>query len=509
MSKARLFAKHFSYNTLATLLSMAIQIFVILVVAKFVGPRPFGYWQLYVFYATYCGILHAGWCDGLYLIFAGYRREDLPWTWLKKNSLHYFTVELLLSLAIAIWALLTKEGPVLLVALALALTVLVSNVRNYLFSLMQATNHLLVFAKTNILDRLIYLMVMIFCLLSGVRSLWLLLGADLLSRSISLGYAYLKFYRPGLACLRRKQKQVVIKEGLAFLQGERVKSNEKTETESLVQLDLSPRTVFHAGGALLLANLAGGLYIGVVRYFIQRNYSIESFGRLSLMISMANLVIFFVNGVSVIVFPFLKTVKADQLRANYQSLKRLFVFATAFLLLGYFPIRLVISYWLPHYGEVMPLFAFVYPLFVFEGQLALLTNSYLKAYREEVAMLKWNGMLLILTILWTYCSLQLGRNLWMTFGGLLMVYMIRLFGSEWLLNRQLRLTLWPDNLRQLAILLVYLILANSLSVGLGFILYSLGLVGLAVLIRGEIKQNIRDISFEEKSEEERSKHGSI
>ncbi|MEH7250466.1 hypothetical protein V7114_27310, partial [Neobacillus niacini] len=65
--KAITFMKNFSYTLSSNLISMIISTIVILIVPKVLGVEDYGYWQLYLFYASFVGFLHFGWNDGIYL----------------------------------------------------------------------------------------------------------------------------------------------------------------------------------------------------------------------------------------------------------------------------------------------------------------------------------------------------------------------------------------------------------------------------------------------------------
>ena len=49
----------------------------VLVIPKLVGVETYGYYQLYIFYTSYVGVLYFGWCDGIYLRLGGKYYKDL------------------------------------------------------------------------------------------------------------------------------------------------------------------------------------------------------------------------------------------------------------------------------------------------------------------------------------------------------------------------------------------------------------------------------------------------
>ena len=72
--------KNFSFTFLANVISMVISAVVIAIIPKVIGQAEYGYYQLYVFYASYTGFFHFGWCDGIYLKYGGieYQNYDRP-----------------------------------------------------------------------------------------------------------------------------------------------------------------------------------------------------------------------------------------------------------------------------------------------------------------------------------------------------------------------------------------------------------------------------------------------
>ena len=63
--------KDFGFVISSNLLTLAISTIVILIVPKVIGVKEYGYWQLFMFYSSYLGVLHIGWLDGIYLRYGG------------------------------------------------------------------------------------------------------------------------------------------------------------------------------------------------------------------------------------------------------------------------------------------------------------------------------------------------------------------------------------------------------------------------------------------------------
>ena len=73
--------KEISHNILyafgAQGLSLCVSIIMSLIIPKLLDVTAFGFWQLFIFYTTYGGILAFGWNDGVYLRIGGKKYSDL------------------------------------------------------------------------------------------------------------------------------------------------------------------------------------------------------------------------------------------------------------------------------------------------------------------------------------------------------------------------------------------------------------------------------------------------
>lgn len=86
-----------------------------------------------------------------------------------------------------------------------------------------------------------------------------------------------------------------------------------------------------SGSQLMFANLASSCIIGVVRYGIQKNWSVAIFGKVSLMLSLSNLFVIFINAMGIVIYPILRRTdnnKRNELYfANRQNIRCDIVFS--------------------------------------------------------------------------------------------------------------------------------------------------------------------------------------
>ena len=71
------FAKNVVYSISAQIISLAVSFVLTLVVPRFIDEFQYAYWQIYVLYVGYVGVLHFGLLDGLVLRYSKYDYEEL------------------------------------------------------------------------------------------------------------------------------------------------------------------------------------------------------------------------------------------------------------------------------------------------------------------------------------------------------------------------------------------------------------------------------------------------
>ena len=76
ITKKRL-ASNIIISITVQLISMAVSFLLTLIVPKFIDEYQYAYWQTYVMYVGYVGILHFGLLDGIVLRYSQYDYEEL------------------------------------------------------------------------------------------------------------------------------------------------------------------------------------------------------------------------------------------------------------------------------------------------------------------------------------------------------------------------------------------------------------------------------------------------
>lgn len=444
------FIKNFSYTILSNLISLVVSILVVLIVPKLIGVEEYGYWQIYLFYVSYVGFLHFGWNDGVYLRYGGEEYSELD----KRLFYSQFYTLLFFQVIIAFVLLFLARhfangNDRLFVLQMVSVCLVLTNVRYMLLFILQATNRIKEYALITILERVFYLTIIFVLLIFGNRDYRLMIVADLIGKSISLTYAM-------FTC-----KEIVFNKMSSFY---------FTFPETLENINV--------GIKLMFANIASMLIIGIVRFGIERTWDVTTFGKVSLTLSISNMMMIFINALGIIMFPILRRTSRERLSNIYSTMRDFLMVLLLGGLIIYYPLKKVIEAWLPQYSESLLYMALVFPMFIFEGKMALLINSYLKTLRREKVMLKINLISMCISIVITFISTQIVSNLNLAVLNIVILLATRSIYSEIYLAKELKIRVKKDILLEVSLTIVFILtgwFVNSLMTmpiyGMAYIIY--------------------------------------
>lgn len=443
--KALDFLSNFSYTIVSNIVSLVISTLVVLIIPKIVGVEQYGYWQLYLFYTSYVGFLHFGWIDGIYLRYGGKTYDEL-------DKPLFFSQFYMLSISQVMIAVLIIMATTLMgynldrrfIFQMTAISLVLSNVRNMLNFILQSTSRIKEFARITMLDRISYVVLILFLILVGVRDYRIMILADLLGKGISLFYAM-------VLC-----KDIVLRKVSEF---------KTTFAETVKNIT--------AGIKLMISNIASSLVIGVVRFGIERAWSVAVFAKVSLSLSVSNLLMLFINAVGIIMYPILRRTDEKKLPQLYIMMRTLLMVLMFALLVLYYPIRLVLSRWLPAYGESLLYLALLFPLSIYEGNMALLVNTFLKTLRKEDVMLRINMLTLGFSALFTLGTTLIFENLNMAIISIPILLAIRSFIAEAYVAKIMKISVTKDAIMEFLLVLVFMYTGWSIFNWIGITLYGL------------------------------------
>lgn len=455
-NKALGFLKNFSYTFTSNLLTLVVSTLITLIVPRLIGVADYGYWQLYMFYSSYVGFFHFGWNDGVYLRYGGEKYEELNKKTFFSQFIQLFTLQLILALFVVIVSIFYIEGgDRTFIFQMIALNLIILNVRYLFLFTLQATNRISEYANIMLLDRILFIAIVLLLLFAGSRDYHLMVAADLVSKIISLLYAM-------YTC-----KEFVFMRLSEF-------TFDFEETYSNISVGIK----------LMFANLASKLNIGIVRFGIERQWDVETFGKVSLTLSISHFMMVFITGIGVVVYPILRRTAKEKLAPIYVLMRNFLMITTLSFLVFYYPARVVLTAWLPDYAESLMYMALLFPLVIYEGRITLLINTYLKTLRYEKVMLTINTVSVVITSLITIFTTVILHDLNLSVLTILVGQVLRALIAELFLAKKLGINLTKDIVLETLLTAVFILSGWYVDSW-----YSVGIYGLSYLAYLFIKKN--------------------
>ncbi|PHD42196.1 hypothetical protein COF67_28810 [Bacillus toyonensis] len=435
-SSVKKFAKNFSYTFITHILATVISIVLILIVPRFISINDYGYWQLYIFYISYISYMSLGLTDGAYLRYGGYEYKDLNKKVFVSQYWFLVVLEIFISSSIVLFYILVSPGTSkTIVILFTCLAGILIVPRSLLMFMLQATNRIKESSIMLMIERVIYFILVITFLISGIKQFEYLIVADIIGKIFSVFYS---FY----VC-----KELVIG---------KFASVKMSIREIVINISV--------GSKLLFANLASMLIIGIVRFFIEANWSIETFGKIALTLSISNMLMLFINAIAAVLFPTLKRAPQERLPAIYKMVRTLITLPLVGILVFYYPVKVVLSAWLPQYADSLTYMALLFPMCLYEGKMLLLINTYLKTLRKEKWLLIINLITVAMSLVLTCVSVFVLNSLNITILCIILLLAFRCIVAEIYLARFLNIEVKKDIILELSITTIFIGISWYLSV---------------------------------------------
>lgn len=443
-TKARQFIKNFSYTLSSNIIRLLISTLVILIVPKLISVEAYGYWQLYLFYSSYVGFFHLGWNDGIYLKYGGKNYNELDKKLFHSQFYLLFIFQLIISVTLVLYSThFVQNNSRSFILTMIAINVVFINLNTMLLYVLQATNRFKEYSISNISGRVTYFILMSILLFIGIRDFRILVLADIIGIFISLLVSM-------LSC-----KNIIINKASDF--------------------SIAIKEAFdniNIGIKLMLSNIAGMLIIGVIRFGIEKTWDVATFGKVSLTFSISNLMMIFINAVGVIIYPVLRRTNEEKLSGIYLMLREFIVVILLGILILYYPLKVGVSLWLPKYVDSLKYMAILFPIFIYEGKMALLINTYMKALRKEKLMLLINSLSLFISLILTLISTWILKHLDLAILTIIIVLAFRSVIAELFLGKHLKIKIYKLIILELILTIIFTLSSWNIDSVVASVIYA-------------------------------------
>lgn len=374
--------KKLSYTVISNFLNFLVSALITFVTPRFLGVEQFSYFQLYLFYVTYNSAFQFGWGEGIVLRYGGAYFDKLDKPKFSGQFWFFSFVEFIVCIGICLSSLFFDDINQAYVLFLLGICMMIMLPRVLLLHIITATNRIKEYAWAIYIEKIFFVVPYAILLFIGVRDFQSIVICDIFGKFAALLYA--------LYCC---------------------KSIIKTKPVRFTEIYKETIENIRVGIKLLFANLASMLIIGCVRMGIKHSWDISTFGKISLTLNVSNLLMVFIRSVSTVLFPLLKRMDNQKLPSLYSVLRNLLMVGLFFMLNFYYPMKVILSMWLPQYSESLNYMAMLFPLCLYASKMSMLVETYMKALRQEKVLLFTNITAVICSFFITIVTTILLKNL--------------------------------------------------------------------------------------------------
>lgn len=472
--KAKQFMRHIAGAVGANLVRLMISVVLTLLLPKLMGQEEYSYWQLYLFYGTYLAYTSLGWCEGFTLKYGGAHYDELNKPLIIGQIWMLFGYELLffggLWLVISLAGLEQPKYILLLLACASAVFDIV---RYMVQSVLHTVNRIQEYVHIVLSERLLFAALACAALLIGLNTALAFILSEIIGRFLSMLYAF--GHIRDMVCTRPAPARELAHEA---------------------------KDEISIGCKLLWALLASQLVIGIIRFAIEQKWGVLQFGQISLTISLSNMVVSCVSAIGVVIFPMIKRMQRDQMERMYAPTRTLMSAVIWGIMLLFAPCKWLLTRWLPQYAGALNYLALLLPLCLYESRTAMLTTTYLKAYREEKNILKANAVTVILSAVTAGITVFIVENLTTAVLAISLLCMVKAYITEFYVCRHLAFPIRRELLVESGMTALFMLSGWYGGYLTALCLYALGYALYLLLERRPVQESIRILKSEM-----REKHG--
>ncbi len=456
-----------AYTFFANIINAVVMAFATFFLPNKMGVAEYGYIQLYLFYTNYTGFLHLGWADGIYLKYGGIFYDKIDKRVFSGQFWLYSIIELALGILVCVVGAMAVPGQKKAVVFAFTgLSICIYLPRTLLQYILQSTNRVKEYSAILIIDRLCYLVLILIVFCEEFLDFKIILAADIIAKTISLLLALyycrdIIFVIPDSMCntLREAKENII------------------------------------SGSRLMFANVTSMLIIGIVRLAIENKWDIETFGKISLTMSVSNLFMILINAVAMVMFPALRRSKQGNLPKIYIRIRTVLVIPLLGMLIFYYPMEQILSFWLPKYIDGLQYMAILFPICLFECKMSLLVSTYMKTLRKERWLMQVNVSTLILSIILTVVNVYILENLDLTVISIVILLGFRSVISELLISNELNITLYRNNAEEIILSAIFIGASWFIQGYMGVVVYLVCYLGYLMLHIEHIKSIVEEIKI--------------
>ena len=391
---------------LAQIISIVLSISTSFFLPKVLEIDEFSYWQLYIFYISYIGIFHFGINDGVYLKYGGTSLNEIDKELISGQFKILCATEFIICSSI-IFGLPKMNDSRTFVLKISCIYMFFFNTSLFAGYIFQTLNETKLYSYSVIIDKISFFILLNILYVSKNKSFKFYTISYLIGKIISSVYCY---YYGGMVLFYK------------------VRNWKRVGIETIDSI--------RTGVKLTVSSLSSMLIIGCGRMYIDKNFGVITFGKISFSLSLTSFVLAFISQISMVLFPYLRKIGETKALYLYRKISDILYFILPIFYFFYIPMKMFFTKWLPQYQDSMEYLSILFPICVFDAKMYLLYNTYFKVIRLENYLLIINIISATLSILSSIVSTYMLRSYLAIVISMVLVTIFRSVSSEYIIGRK-------------------------------------------------------------------------
>lgn len=458
--------KNTVYVFFAQMVSYGLSFLTSFILPGFLGVTPYAYYQVYVFYTSYVGLLHFGFADGIYLRFGSFDYSKFPKKLFRSFILFLTTFDFIILLFFIFIASVEKDPCKRFAYYFSALNIVVINLNTLFNYINQISGRIKKYSFVVVAEKVQIIIAIILLIFAKQINFKYVIAVDFIAKLIVL---LINIYN----CRE-----------LIFGKRVHLKSALPECFEN-----------FNVGIKLMLANFMGMLVMGLGKFILEKFGTVSDFGLYSFAVSSTNLAMMFVTSVSMILYPILCRIDKNNLPRLFSMLNQLLCSIIFVMLLMYYPLIFVVHHWLTKYVPILNYLYLLFPIVIMSSKMELLINTFYKSLREEKAMLKANMSSVIMFLVIAVPIFFYNRSILTIVWATLITFVWRCYASEIYLKKRMGIKYMGNIFQEIMVAIVFIISTGLLKGIAGLCLYVSFVTLYFILNRRLIIKYTKKIAF--------------
>ena len=369
------------------------------VLAKYLSVADYGYWQTFLLYAGYVGILYLGFVDGILVRWAGKDITEIG------NEIGIAFRFLLLELVVVIVPLVffihyLFHLPIQQLGITIVVYAFIMCLCWFFFFANQALKKFQFLTLVNIIQDGSFLMIVLVLKIAGHLNVSNVILSFLASYLIILVIMILQF-----------RKHLLV------------------DSFSIYPLWKYGKLNIKVGIFIALGNIVSVTLFTIDRLMVNNLFPIKQFAIYAFALSIASICNSLISVISTVFFPYISNTTTELRNRAYHLGKIAIIFIWAFSLILYFPISKLVEYYLPAYTSSLTIVRILVCTIGFGGIVQILHVNYFKAYGKQRLYFVLGLTTLVITVLLNLLVIKI----WYDLEGVAIVIVI-IFSGWYIIN---------------------------------------------------------------------------